>query len=119
MGLAGGLLDTRGLALLLLGLGCVASPVAADPAPSPSPVRVDCASVSASARPQAYGYAHVVTLANHCARAVSCEVWTDVDPTPHYTLTANAGETVETITRAGSPSRVVQAGKSCHLASTG
>jgi hypothetical protein len=45
-----------------------------------------------------------------------CEVWTDVDPTPHYTVTAKAGETVETITRAGSPSRAVQAGKSCHLA---
>jgi hypothetical protein len=114
MGLAGGLLDSLRVALLVLG---VASPVAADPAPAPG--SVDCASVSASARPQAYGYAHVVTLANHCARAVTCEVWTDVDPSPHHTLSAKSGETVETITRAGSPARAVQAGKSCHLASAG
>lgn len=119
MGLAGGLLDTVRLALLALGVGCLVStsPAAADPAPSPG--SADCASVTASARLQAYGYAHVVTLTNHCARAVSCEVWTDVDPTPHYTVTAKSGETVETTTRVGSPSRVVQAGKSCHLASAG
>jgi hypothetical protein len=110
-------LDSLGLMAFALCFASVASPVAADPAASPG--TVDCASVSASARPQAYGYAHVVTLANHCSRAVSCEVWTDVDPSPHYTLTAKSGETVETITRAGSPSRAVQAGKSCHLASAG
>jgi hypothetical protein len=110
-------LDSLRLALLVLGLGCVASPGSADPAPNPGPV--DCASVSASARPQAYGYTHVVTLVNHCSRAVSCEVWTDVDPSPRYTLSAKSGETVETITRAGSPSRAVQAGKVCHLASAG
>jgi len=110
-------LDSLRVALLALSVASAASPVAADPAPNPG--SVECASVSASARPQAYGYAHVVTLANHCARAVTCEVWTDVDPSPHYTVTAKSGETVETITRAGSPSRAVQAGKSCHLASAG
>jgi hypothetical protein len=108
-------LDPLRLALLVLGVASIASPVAADPAPG----TLDCASVTASVRLQATGYAHVVTLANHCSRAVSCEVWTDVDPSPHYTLSAKSGETVETITRAGSPSRVVQAGKSCHFAGSG
>ena len=104
-----------GLALALAS-SAVESPVAADSASDSS---AECASVTASARPQAIGYEHVVTLVNHCSRAVSCEVWTDVDPLPHYTLTAKAGQSAELITRAGSPSRVVQAGKSCRLASAG
>jgi hypothetical protein len=108
-------LDSVRLALLVLGVAGIARPVAADPAPGP----LDCASVTASARLQALGYAHVVTLANHCSRAVSCEVWTDVDPSPHYTLTAKSGESAEAITRAGSPSRAVQAGKSCRFAGSG
>lgn len=77
----------------------------------------DCASVTASTRLEAYGYSHVVTLSNHCAAPVSCEVWTNVDPSPHVTLRANVGETVETVTRRGSPSRDVQAGKLCRLGS--
>ena len=75
----------------------------------------DCASVTASTRLEAYGYSHVVTLSNHCASPVSCEVWTNVDPSPHVTLRAKAGETVETVTRRGSPSRDVQAGQQCRL----
>ena len=90
---------------------------AADPEQDPN--AVDCATVTASARMQAYGYAHVVTLSNHCARAVSCEVWTDVDPSPHYTLTAKAGQRAEVITRNGSPAREVQAGKQCRYAGQG
>jgi len=115
MDLAGGLLDSLRVALLVLGFASAAHPVAADSAAG----NVSCASVTASARPQAYGHAHVVTLENHCSRAVSCEVWTDVDPSPHYTLSAKSGETAEVITRAGSPSRTVEAGKSCHLVSAG
>ena len=75
----------------------------------------DCASVTASARLRGYGYSHIVTLANHCDRAVSCEVWTNVDPTPHLMLSAKPGESVETVARYGSPSREVQAGKSCRF----
>src|SRR3954453_1685516 len=76
----------------------------------------ECASVTASARLYYAGYNHVVTLANRCQRAVSCEVWTNVDPTPHFTLSAKPGESTETITRVGSPSRAVQAGKLCRFA---
>jgi hypothetical protein len=77
----------------------------------------ECAAVSASARMQAYGYQHVVTLRNHCQRAVDCEVWTDVDPLPHLQLAAKPGEAAEVATRVGSPSREVRAEKSCQFVS--
>ena len=77
---------------------------------------VACATVTASTRLEAYGYTHVVTLANHCSAPVSCEVWTNVDPAPHVTLRAKAGESAATVTRRGSPSRDVHAEKSCTLA---
>ena len=75
----------------------------------------ECASVTAGTRLNAVGFNHVVTLANHCSRAVTCEVWTNVDPSPHLTLRARAGETAEVVTRIGSPSRDVRAGKACHF----
>ena len=77
----------------------------------------ECAAVTASTRLEAYGYTHVVTLANHCQAPVSCEVWTNVDPSPHVSLRAGPGESVDTVTRRGSPSRAVQAGKQCRFGS--
>lgn len=106
-------MDAVRVAWLVLASASLVRPLAAEPA---APSGAECASVTASVRNQGYGFAHVVTLVNHCSRAVSCEVWTDVDPSPHYTLTAKPGQSAEVITRAGSPSRVVQAGKSCRLA---
>ena len=101
------------LRLALIGLACASfsSAAAADPAPE----GLDCASVTASVRLQAYGYAHVVTLVNRCQRAVSCEVWTNVDPSPHLTLQAKPGQSAEAVTRRGSPSRAVKAEKACRL----
>jgi hypothetical protein len=93
-----------GALLLLLG-----RPAAAD---GPA---TDCASVTAQASYRGSGYSHLVTLSNRCASAVTCEVWTNVDPSPHVTLHAKAGETVTTITRIGSPSADVQAGKQCRF----
>ena len=72
-----------------------------------------CAVVSASVRSEAYGYKHVVTLTNRCEKPVECEVWTDVDPTPHNTLLANPGESVDVVTRIGSPASQVTAQKIC------
>ncbi len=72
-----------------------------------------CARVSASVRMEAYGFTHVVSLRNECDRPVSCEVWTDVDPTPHQTLRAAPGETQELVVRRGSPAREVNAGSRC------
>jgi hypothetical protein len=76
---------------------------------------LDCASVTAYASYRGSGYSHLVSLSNHCQAAVTCEVWTNVDPSPRVTLHAKPGETVETITRVGSPSSDVQAGKQCRL----
>ncbi len=76
----------------------------------------DCASVSASARLEAYGYSHVVILTNRCQTRVSCDVWTNVDPTPRVRLSAKPGEVVETVIRRGSPAHDVQAGKQCRVA---
>jgi len=104
-------LDYRRLARGVLGALFFALSARAEPTPA-SPA---CAEVSASARMQAYGYAHVVTLTNRCQRAVSCEVWTDVDPAPHYQLRAKPGDRVEVVTRNGSPARAVQAGTQCHF----
>ena len=88
----------------------------AEPAPKPpSADPLACAVVTAEARLYGYGYQHWVTLANHCQQSVTCEVWTNVDPTPHLTLTAKAGESASVPTRLTSPSREVQAGKSCKL----
>jgi hypothetical protein len=75
----------------------------------------DCASVTAHASYRGSGYSHLATLTNHCQSAVTCEVWTNVDPSPHVSLHAKPGETVETITRIGSPSSDVQAGKQCRF----
>ena len=104
-------MDSGRLARSVLGALCFALSARAEPTPA-SPA---CADVTASARMQAYGYAHVVTLYNRCQRAVSCEVWTDVDPAPHYQLRAKPGERVEVVTRNGSPARAVQAGKQCQF----
>ena len=81
-----------------------------------SPQQVgDCATVTAAAIFKGDGYRHVVTLTNSCQRAVACEVWTDVDPTPHYTVQAKPGKSADVITRNGSPATEVHAGKVCHF----
>jgi hypothetical protein len=73
----------------------------------------DCAQAQASARYVGYGYTHVVTLKNGCTQAVECALWTNVDETPRSTVRAAAGESVELVTRRGSPSRDVVAFKTC------
>jgi hypothetical protein len=73
-----------------------------------------CAQVNAGVRMEAYGFTHVVSLRNRCEKPVSCEVWTDVDPTPHQILRAGPGENDEVVTRRGSPAREVSAESSCH-----
>jgi hypothetical protein len=69
--------------------------------------------VTGSVRAEAYGYKHVVSLRNGCDKPVDCEVWTDADPTPRQVLRAAPGETVEVVTRIGSPASEVSAQKEC------
>jgi hypothetical protein len=115
MGLEGGLLDSlRLMSLCAAGLAFVSTAASSAGADSPQPVG-DCASVTASARFKGDGYRHVVTLVNGCQQPVSCEVWTDVDPTPHYTLQAAPGKSAEVIVRNGSPATEVHAGKLCRF----
>jgi hypothetical protein len=114
MGLAERLLDCRRLTLLLAACLSLAGTAAAD-APQQVQQVGECAQVSASARAKAIGYTHVVTLTNTCQRAVSCEVWTDVDPTPRHVLEAKPGKSAEVIARNGSPASEVHAGKACHF----
>ncbi|HYQ00606.1 MAG TPA: hypothetical protein VER96_18135 [Polyangiaceae bacterium] len=104
-------MDSSRLMLLCAAGLAFASTAAAD---SPQPVG-DCASVVASARFKGDGYRHVVTLTNNCQQPVTCEVWTDVDPSPHYTLQANPGKSAEVIVRNGSPATGVRAGKACRF----
>lgn len=96
----------------------------ATPAPSKPPKKPpaaktpeNCAIVSGSVIAEAYGYKHVVTLRNTCDKPVECEVWTDVDPTPHHVLRAAPGESSDVITRIGSPASQVKADKQCRFSS--
>ena len=74
-----------------------------------------CVAVSAGTRMEPFGFTHVVTLHNGCDKPVTCEVWTDVDPTPRQTLSARPGETVDVVTRIGSPASVFTAFKECRF----
>ena len=116
---------TRALRLALFALSCaclvseVTLPTQAQPPAKPAPKPAApkgpgaCASVKGSVRAEAFGYKHVVTLFNGCDKPVECEVWTDVDPTPRQLLYAASGESVEVITRIGSPAFEVTAHSEC------
>lgn len=94
-------------------------PPARKPAPAPEErpskdkTPANCTHVSASVISEAYGYRHVVTLRNACDRPVECQVWTDVDPAPRHALRAQKGETVQIVTRIGSPASDFKALKEC------
>jgi hypothetical protein len=83
------------------------------PAQAPSAAADTCTVASPLARYEAYAYTHVVELKNNCTRPVTCEVWTDVDPTPHHVLSAKPGESASVLVRRGSPARTFKAEKSC------
>jgi hypothetical protein len=74
-----------------------------------------CAIATAGTRMEPFGFTHVVTLRNGCDKPITCEVWTDVDPTPRQTVNAAPGETVEVVTRLGSPATAVTAFKECRF----
>lgn len=95
-----------------------ATATAEEPAPPKRPAQAGnnagaCVEVKGSVRNEGYGWAHLVTLRNGCDKSVVCEVWTNVDPTPRYTLRARPGESDEVVTRHGSPAREVSADFSC------
>ena len=93
----------------------LATAQAEGPAAPKKPDANECAQVTASVRAEAYGYTHIVTLKNACDKPVSCEVWTDVDPSPRKLLKAAPGESDFVVTRRGSPARAVEASKDCRF----
>ena len=72
-----------------------------------------CTQVTAGTRMEPFGFTHVVTLRNGCDKPVTCEVWTDVDPTPRQVVNAAPGESVDVVTRIGSPASAFSAFKEC------
>lgn len=89
-------------------------PPKSPPAPPAGPVTADtCAVATGSVRPEAYGYTHVVSLRNGCARPVTCELWSDVDPEPRVRVEVLPGQTAEIVTRRGSPAREVRGFRKC------
>lgn len=107
-----------------LALACVSSPVQSTSAPTTSApttsarVAVDpklsCVEYNAEARYSGVGYDHLVHISNHCERAVTCEVSTNVNP--EKTRVAVASKATETVlTWRGSPAREFTAAVSCRL----
>jgi hypothetical protein len=86
-------------------------PEEAPPAPVLDPNQ--CARAEGSARYIGLGYTHVITLRNGCPKPVACSLWTDVDPEPKQAVVAKPGESVEVVTRRGSPASALTAFKSC------
>lgn len=105
----------RDLALFVSLFGAAASPVlAAERAPVEQEAPA-CVEVRGEARFQGYGQTHVVIVKSECQRVVRCEVYTDIDPAPRYTLVVEPGRTEEIATRQGSPSSAFEPGYVCEL----
>jgi hypothetical protein len=85
------------------------------PGTPPAKTPGECAVATAGTRMEPFGFTHVVTVRNGCDKPITCEVWTDVDPTPRQTVNAAPGETVDVVTRLGSPATAVTAFKECRF----
>jgi hypothetical protein len=75
-----------------------------------------CVRVSAFARYGAYGYDHVVTIANDCEAIAACAVATNVNPSP-ILLRVEPGQQQSVVTFRGSPSSQFSATVRCKLQS--
>ena len=78
-----------------------------------TPLVGECFEIRGHASFRGFGYKHIVTVSNKCARAIKCEVWTDVDPTPKHKLTVPKGEEKSVVTRIGSPASEFKADGTC------
>jgi len=105
------------LALLVtsgaLALKTTPSALAAD-AGAPSPAVPACVGVKSDSRYVPYGYNHVVTIGNGCARETRCLVSTDVSP-EQRSVDVPSNESREVLTFMGSPSSTFVAKVSCKL----
>lgn len=55
--------------------------------------------ITGEVRPQTGGYRHVVIVKNKTRNWLSCDVWTDVDPTPYKSLRVGPRNTHEVVIR--------------------
>lgn len=99
---------------LWLPVACVAGSLLAASALAGEDVS-ECAKIRGAARYGALGYDHFVQVDNQCQRAVSCQVWTNVDPEPHHALQVEPGQVGEVKTRSGSPAREFEAQGVCRF----
>jgi hypothetical protein len=97
--------------VLLLASG--SSQLAAAQGDDPSAGKKECHEVRGEARYRALGYNHVVIVTNRCKEAISCKVWTDVDPSPRQSLEVAANSSAEITTRLGSPASSFSAYAEC------
>lgn len=73
---------------------------------------VSCVAVRSEARYGAYGYDHLVHLANHCAQAVTCSVSTNVR-IEALNVRLERQESTTLVTYRGSPAREFRASVIC------
>ena len=64
-----------------------------------SPASARTYKIKGEVRPQSGGYRHVVIIKNKSRDWLSCEVWTDVDPTPHQSARLGPKTSREVIIR--------------------
>lgn len=61
------------------------------------------------------GYEHRVVVDNGCSQTVACDVATNVDPSPMYSLTVAPGQSGYVTTRRGAPGQATAALSRCEL----
>lgn len=76
--------------------------------------RPTCVRVTATPRPQAYGFDHVVSVANGCERPIVCRVSSDVNPAVQR-LTIGPGASEDTLLWRGSPASAFRALVTCEM----
>lgn len=94
-------------------LASAGSLLAAAQGDDPNAAKKDCYEVRGEARYRALGYNHVVIVTNLCDKALSCQVWTNVDPSPRQSLQVAAKVSAEITTRLGSPAASFSAYAEC------
>jgi len=97
------------LMVSLVAVAAIGSPARGDDGETP-----ECIDHRGDARYRGYGYDHVVVITSGCQEAARCTVSTDVTPEEHQ-VDVPAGETVEVLTRRGSPAREFTPQVACTL----
>lgn len=90
-------------ALLLCGSAVADAAGARSGSPAAESPASSCVAIQSSAPFTGTGYGHVASVKNNCAKAVRCELWTDVDPQPRHALELEPQARAELTFRRDSP----------------